>query len=910
MSYGHTPDGDEGPDDVRGRPSGGTVYGSSGSRGAARNPADNGGSSGSGTVYGGSGRSGGTTYGSNGRGTTYGSGGSGGSADPAGSGGSGGTTYGSSGRGTTYGSGAAGNGGTTYGAKGTTYGSGSASGGTTYGSGAGGQGTTYGSSANQGTPYGARGTTYGSGTAVGERPTGIGPRSRAAAYEEDSLQPEFGGDPAQAPPGAKARKRKKILIGVGIGVVVSLLLGVLGGGVAYATTDLPAFPKVSQTTRVEYADGTQFASFATENRVEVKLKQVPTYVQNEVVAAEDQDFWDNGGVSIRGTGRAIWGLVTGNDAGGGSTITQQYVRNALNLTRGRSYTRKVKEIILAQKLSSNMSKQDILQGYLNTIYFGRSAWGIQAASKAYFNKDVSKLTPAEGAVLASVIKDPTNFDPKNNMASAKGRWTYVMDSMAKKGFMSSTDRAAQVYPTATLVVKESTSNAAWRSGSTGVLGYRIEQELKKIGFSEQDINTGGLVVKTTISSAAQASAAKASRYYVNSGAQDPRMGTAMVSIAPTTGAVVAYYGGEGGYGSLDLASSASPHQPGSSFKPYVLATALTQGYSIDSLWDGTSGQTFPDRKTPLTNSDGESCSAQCPLTKAMVLSINTVFWALTDAVEGSYKSVAKTANAAGIQKLDRLDVATQIKNGGLNTGLGLGQFQVSVMDQATGYATIADYGTYHQPYFITQVLNSDGSIAYDHSTHVGTPTQAWSHDVGRDVNYVLEQDYNANTKNQIGRQAAIKTGTQQYKNTTENSQAWLCGFTPQLATAVWVGSKTTDFALRDKANGNIHVYGNGIPGSIWTDYMESALKKQKVASFEEPLHAGSKTGNAKSDSPSPSPTEPGTPDATQSDGNGWDSTDPNASPTDGQSTGTDGSTTNNNGNGNNNSNNGNNNGGG
>jgi membrane peptidoglycan carboxypeptidase len=789
MRYGNAPD-DEGPGHVANRPNG-TVPGAAGSRGPARIPRD---------------------------------------GPPSGN------------RASRSGTGGSARGGALSRSPGTTYGS-SASGHTTHGS------------AAAGTAYRSRGMTYG-GTAVSDRPTGIGPRGRARTAEDDRLQPERGGlSPAGWPPGARKAKRKRILVGGGIAIALCMLLGLLGGGVAYAATDLPPIPNVSQNTVVQYADGSTLATFATQNRVEVKLSQVPKWVQNEVVSAEDQDYWNNGGVSIRGTGRAIWGLVTGNDsAGGGSTITQQYIRNALNLTRGRSYTRKVKEIILAQKLSSGMSKEQILQGYLNTIYFGRSAWGIQSASQAYFGKSASTLTPAEGAVLAAVIKDPTNFDPKNNLASAQARWTYVMDSMVKKGFMSATDRAEQVYPIDNQVLAKGPSmgTGAWRSGSTGVLGYRIEQELLKLHFSEQAINTGGLTVRTTISSAAQNLAAETSYKYVNKHVQDKRMATAMVSIDPRTGAVKAYYGGEGGYGSLDLASAQSPHPAGSSFKPYVLATGVGKGYGIDSVWDGTSGQKFNDRSTPLTNSDGESCGPQCSLTTATVKSLNTVYWALTDKV--GVNKVAQTAAAAGIKSLSGVPIETKVKQG-INAGIGLGQYSISVLDQASGYATLANYGGYHQPYFINEVADRSGAVLWNHTDHVAPETQAWTRDVGRDVSNVLEQVYDANAKNKIGRQGAIKTGTQQYKDTTENSHAWMCGYTPQLATAVWVGSGATDFPLRDQVNGNIHVYGNGIPGSIWRDFMVAALKKQKVVDFQSALHRGDKAGNAKTEPPSPSPND-------------------------------------------------------
>ncbi|MFG1927546.1 transglycosylase domain-containing protein [Cryptosporangium sp. NPDC048952] len=835
MSYGQTPEGGDSNPGARERSSG-TVYGGSASTGAAK--------VGGGTVYGGS--SGGTTYGSSSAsgGTTYGS-----------SAASGNSSSGSS-SGTTYGSPAAGRSGTTYGS----------SGGTTYGSG----GTTYGS--------GASGTTYGS-TAVGDRPAGVGPRSRAAALEDDQLLPEFGGMPPNDPKVRKPGRRKKILIGVGIGTAVCMLLGMVGGGVAYASTDLPPIPKVSGTTQIKYSDNSTFATFSAENRVEVPLNKVPKHVQQAVTSVEDPDFDTNKGVSFRGTARAVWGLVKGDDgAGGGSTITQQYIRNVFNMTKERSYTRKVKEIILARKLSDSVPKEDILKGYLNTIYFGRGASGIQQASQAYFGKDVDKLTVEEGAVIAAVIKDPTNFDPANKLESAKGRWGYVLDQMVAKGYIDQAARSAMTYPK---YLEKPKRAGQWRDGSTGILGQKIESELKQIGFNEEDINTGGLTVFTTISKPAQAAAAKASQEALDG--QDKDMATATVSIDPKSGAVRAYYGGDRGYGNLDLASAAAPHPAGSSFKPYVLAKGVEDGYSIDSLWDGTSGQKFEDRAEPLTNSGNDnSCGKQCSLTSATVKSLNTVYWALT--LEVGAKNVAKLAEKAGIKTLDRKPIDDIINDGKLNSGLGIGQFSVSVLDQAAGYATFASYGTYHQPYFITKVLDADGkTVLWDHANNVAQPVQAFDKSVGRDVSYVMQQVYDSATKNKIGRDAAIKTGTQQYQNTEDNAHAWMCGYTPNMATAVWVGSGTDkDIRLKDRKRGGI-VYGSGIPGIIWSDYMKSALKKTEVEEFQSALHEGDKAGNAPEEEPDPTPSDtpdPNDPDGTNPDAPWYDGGE-SPSPSDG-----------------------------
>ncbi|WP_170323565.1 biosynthetic peptidoglycan transglycosylase [Cryptosporangium phraense] len=204
------------------------------------------------------------------------------------------------------------------------------------------------------------------------------------------------------------------------------MLALVSGGVTYATTPLPRFPAQSLTTQIQYSDGTSFATFATENRVEVSLDRVPKHVQDAVVAAEDADFWTNGGVSLRGTGRALCG----------------------------------REIILAQKLGRSGGKAEILHGYLNTIYFGRGAWGVQSASKP-IREDRRQTERLRGRGARRVIKDPTNFDAHNKPASAKGRWAYVL-----------------------------ASNDAWRRGATGVLGRRIEQELLALGFTEQQVTCG------------------------------------------------------------------------------------------------------------------------------------------------------------------------------------------------------------------------------------------------------------------------------------------------------------------------------------------------------------------------------------------------------------------------------------
>ncbi|WP_143175751.1 transglycosylase domain-containing protein [Cryptosporangium aurantiacum] len=622
-------------------------------------------------------------------------------------------------------------------------------------------------------------------------------------------------------------RRRKYLIA--LGVVVILLLGVVGSWTAYSSTGLTAFPAPSTASRIQYADGNTFATFATENRTMLRREDLPAPVRDAVLAAEDPDYYSSGSSAIGATTGAIRSLITGS--GGDDSIAEKYVR-LVDAQDGR--TARAKTVIRAQKLERSWSKDEILIAYLNTLYFGRGVWGLREAATAYFGKDVGKLTVAEGAVLAALIGDPTRTDPQKDPGAAEDRWNDIVDAMVRAGTLSADDRRALTYPK---VLAQSRSATAWRNGATGVLGDRIENELLKLGFSAAQINTGGLTVRTTIDPAAQRAATRAAEAHVNPRSGDPALETAMVSIVPTTGAVTAYYGGDRGYGNADLASRVAPHPAGAVFAPFALATALTDGYGIDSLWNGTSGQSFKDAPAPVTNPGGDSsCGPRCSLTSATVKSVSTVYWALTQTVGA--RKVAGTADAAGIRQLDGQTGAQNV-----DSSLGLGRTSVTVLDLASAYATIANNGLYREPYFVTQVLDGDGTtVLWDRASHTSAAKKAWSAEVGRDLSYVLQQAYAADPSVAIGRPAAIKSGGQRYG---DSSDAWLAGYTPQLATTVWTGkAKSTPIPRRQATDGRIDVTGSGVPGAIWRDYMKTAVASQPVVKFAPPVRGGTKKGNA------------------------------------------------------------------
>lgn len=644
-------------------------------------------------------------------------------------------------------------------------------------------------------------------------------------------------------PAKKAKKRRRRRRFALVAAVLALAMLVGAGGVGYALVQVPlpdALP-TKQASYIYYNDGkTELAKLAVENREDVKLSAVPIEVQHAVVAAEDRTFYSNSGVDVAGIGRAIVGVVTGEDKGGGSTITQQYIRNALDLTRERSYTRKAKEIVLAMKADDKYSKEQILEFYLNTIYYGRGAYGIQAASKAYFGVDVSKLTAEQGAVIASVIKDPTNLDPVNNPEDAKSRWSYILTAMAEEGWYDKAKVEGAQYPK--IAPPGTSKNNVGLDGPTGYIVAQVEAEVAKYGITPNQLRTGGYRIITTIDKKMQLSAQKAVTTVMNG--QPANLASALVAVEPKTGKVLAYYGGKAGFGQFDYASSA--HSPGSSFKAYILAEAIEQGISIKSYWDGSDNQEFPDRPgQPVHNSENNDSCGRCTLTRATVLSLNTTYYALTREV-GADK-VAELAARAGITTLDGKPVAQVASSVG--NRVALGEPTISVVDQATGFATFAANGQYAAPFFVQKVTQGDQSTDYT------TPKtgQAFSADVAADATYVMQQVVESGKRRLAdGRTAAGKTGTVQYQLTDENAHAWMAGYTPQVAAAVWVGNKGKDAPIRD-AEGN-YIYGSGVPSTIWRAFMDGALAGAKNMAFPKPVYLGDdKAGNIASPTPKPSP---------------------------------------------------------
>ena len=408
-------------------------------------------------------------------------------------------------------------------------------------------------------------------------------------------------------------------------IVLAVLFVIVGipallFGYAYTQYDVPEPKELqpSQISTIVAGDGeTQLAKLVPPegNRRQVTLDEIPDYVEDSVLAAEDREFWTNSGFSFTGLGRAVLGKLTGDaSAGGGSTITQQYVKNTL-VGDEYSYVRKIRELIYSVKMTNEWSKEDILNAYLNTVYFGRNAYGIEAASNAYFNKDAKDLTKEEGALLAGVIQSPSVLDPWVDEERSHARWDYVMDGLVEMGDLDQAERDQLVFPE----TRDPSEYSAYTEapGAYGHIKNQVIDELSRVGITEDQLATGGLKVTTTIDMTVQNASTDAAHAELGVLQEDAR--AAAVTIDPATGAVRGYYGGDDSNG-WDYANS--PLQTGSTFKIMTLAAALQQGIDLNTYYSSAPYQ-LPGSQL-VTNDVGAGCGS-CSIAEAMKNSYNTSF---------------------------------------------------------------------------------------------------------------------------------------------------------------------------------------------------------------------------------------------------------------------------------------------
>jgi membrane peptidoglycan carboxypeptidase len=657
--------------------------------------------------------------------------------------------------------------------------------------------------------------------------------------------------------------------------VIGLLF--LGAGIVYAITPIPSQPNASATKQSNiylWSDGSEIARTGTTNRQNVPLSSVPLQVQRAFLAAENRTFYSDSGISLTGTMRGLVNSVTSGGASlqGGSTITQQYVKN-LYLTQAQTVSRKLKEAIIAVKMDRTESKDDILEGYLNTVYFGRGAYGIQAAAQAYYGVDASQLTVEQGAYLAALINAPGAYDVKNTTehgrAKAVARWNYVLDGMVKSKWLTPQERAAMVFP--------EPLDPKTQPGLAGMNGYLVEtakQYLLDNDVVDEDLLAAGGYTITTTFDKAKTQAMYDTVQSTLAGSLDPagnsadvgvRVGGASVDVA--TGKIVAIYGGPDYVKQFVNSATRRDVQVGSTFKPYVLAAGLREGVlkgrkrvpiTPQTVYDGNNDVviTYPNGKPVLENGkpwqpgneDGRSYG-MITLSRAMDVSANTVYAQL------------------GMDVGPDLVVADSIRTGlakdtpGLepNPSVSLGTATPSALDMAGSYATFAGQGTHIAAYSVVK-LSRNGE-------DVGLPghgsEQPYTADQANSINQVLQSVVENGTgfrAQQLGRPAAGKTGT-----TDDNRSAWFVGYTPQLSTAIGMfrqNPTTNAFESMNGTAGLARVDGGNLPTRMWTSYMTKALSGAPVADFAVPPDNGGGTAPETSAPPTSAPPGSSAPPST------------------------------------------------
>jgi membrane peptidoglycan carboxypeptidase len=576
----------------------------------------------------------------------------------------------------------------------------------------------------------------------------------------------------------------------------------------------------SQSTIIQYSNGSEIGRIGTQNRQILPLSKIPLRVRNAVMAAEDRNFYSNRAFSATGIARAlINNLKSGSLNGeGGSTITQQYAKTAF-LTPSRTIQRKIKELVISLKLENALTKDQILENYLNTIYFGRGSYGVQTAAQQYFNRNANQLSISQSAVIASILRSPGYYDPvlsKENAKRLEGRFAYVIQGMLDKKWITEAEAKAAKLPP---IAPRTTSGQL--SGPKGYIIDAVQKELSKLGFTQDQLLVGGYVIKTTLDQRAQQSAVDAVNKFTPAPAPS-NLHTALVAIRPGTGEVIAMYGGKDYVVRQLNDATQSIALAGSTFKPFAIIAGLEAGIPMTSMWNGDSPQTFDDLGKPyLVSNYGDEGWGQVDLLTATQHSINTVFVPL--GIKAGMDKVVDAARRAGIPESVAM-IATP--------SVVLGVASPHVIDVANSYATFAAQGVYSKPYMVASVTGPNKGILYE-----GKPVtqEVFSKDVMADLTYALKSVVNGGTGGAalaLGRPAAGKTGTSQ-----SNASAWFSAYTPQLAASVALFRDSASESLNG-IGGLTSVTGGTFPARIWTAFMKGALKDEPVMSFPAPANIG------------------------------------------------------------------------
>ena len=695
--------------------------------------------------------------------------------------------------------------------------------------------------------------------------------TRAARHQQQG-RPQ--GKERKQPSPSRSRLRKVLrwtlwlaipAVAVAAGTVVGLIY-------AFARVPLPSEIPTAQT--IVFLDNTGRVEIGTlsaqENRRVVKLDKIPEHTRRAVLAAEDRDFYEHGAISWRGLARATAAnLLRRRISEGGSTITQQYVKNAFpGVGRDRTLFRKLKEAVLAVKLERKFSKDQILEFYMNTVYFGRGAYGIDAAARTYFSvpgrkrETVETLSSGQSALLAGVIRSPEFYGKKDHAVSLKARRNYILQAMVDRGWLSAkAGRAAM----------DSRLGVSWAAKRQGIVNSRAPFFLEKVRqylvvrYGPEAVNAGGLRVRTTLDLGMQRQADATVRRILDDPAHDPK--AALVAIDPRNGAVRAMYGGRSYKSRQFNYATDSIRQAGSTMKPFVLAQALNAGISVNSSYPGPAklivdGEDF--------HNYGDTPYGMLSLRDATRLSVNTIYVQLMQVVGPD--RVVKFAKAHGLEaELDgragtdrdpRPLEASPVLKPVLSQSLGSGS--VTTLQLASAFGTWANRGIHQTPHLVEKVVDPQGRVLEDNSRQQGR--QVIPQVYADTINMVLKGavDNGTGTAARLfGREVAGKTGT-----SSDYTDARFVGYTPNLVTSVWLGFDDNAHKLLN-VRGLSAVSGGSLPARIWHDFMDQATRNRPVESFAAPAELGGQVLNPTTTAPpvtvpqTTQPQNPGQPQPTQ-----------------------------------------------
>lgn len=686
-------------------------------------------------------------------------------------------------------------------------------------------------------------------------------------------------------------------------LVTGLFVGFLGSlmavaGIAYALVEVPKVDEAAKAQNNVYywANGKQMVATGGEtNRQIIDYDKIPEAMRTAVISAENKTFEDDKGVDPMGIARALVNMAKGGETQGGSTITQQYVKNARLGDQSQTFTRKFKELFISIKVGRQESKEKIMAGYLNTAYYGRGAYGIQAAARAYFGKDASDLNPSQCALLATVLKGATYYDPAGspevdpaasqdaNTKRAMKRWEWILDEEVKDGHLTAEVRNKyRKFPK----LENPRSNAQLG----GQIGYLVDLAKAYVinnsdgVITANDLQQGGYEIHTTFDKSKvdklEKAVEKVRKAKIKPGLRpkkDTHVQFGGASVNPKNGAIEAIYGGEDATEHFTNNADQTGAQVGSTFKPFVLAAAFKDGkrdpeglpdqgddqrtiVNPKSLYSGKNklkiknydGTVWTDRdgKEWLQTNDGDASynapTYQIDLREAMRESVNSAY--------------VQLGMDVGLDKVKEAAIASGIKENSLASAnypsFSLGTSSPSAIRMAGAYSTFASSGKQNDPYSVKEV-EYKGNTVYQHDAQ---PKRAFDKEVADNVTDVLRTvvEKGTGTSAQLsGRQVAGKTGT-----TDGNKSAWFVGYTPQLSTAISMyrlddneSNKKREFLEMFGTGGEEKIHGASFPAQIWQDYMEQALKGAPVRNFPVPQPIGSVVGETPPPTPTPTPTE-------------------------------------------------------